>query len=605
LFPPLWDSRSPFFSPHSPRSFLDRAFLAWFLIFCYVHMIQSEPPQRSFFDDKRNQKILKYVGATGLGAVALYFLINVFSGPRYPDELFIDSVATPMATIVRDINIDRPYYNEKVKKKTIRFYRETRTKTKWLEYKGPKRNYKAYATSIKEAAQYGLNPDHYDFKQIDKAVQTLFEKKDRTPQEVATLDVRITASFFLFTTHLIEGRIRTAGYSDYIWKRNIPKENDVELLQQNKSGELTKLISELHPQHPQYEKLRDALQKYRKLENSTRIELTAGVLKGTIKPGKKHPAVPKIRARLVNTDLTPYQPDDSLLYDEKLLKAVKQFQKRHGLIADGIISSATMKYLYQSFKFKADLIELNLERIRWLPREIPEDYVSINIPEYILRVYKNGKEDLQMKVVLGTEFNATPVFTDTMEYIVFNPTWNVPQSIMEGEFIPELQLNPLAFDPERFTIYKNGEIIDPEEEDWNSEDLDPTQYAMVENPGEKNSLGEVKFMMPNDFNIYLHDTPADNLFKKRKRAYSHGCIRLERPVEFAKYLLNFNKDSWNDEKITAAMAESEPKTVNLEKKFPVQIDYRTVWVDDDGLVNFREDLYGHDKRQLALLNKIE
>lgn len=568
-------------------------------------MIQPELPKRSFFDDKRNQKILKYVGATGLAAVVLYLLVNVFSGPRYPDELFIDSVATPMANLVRDINMDRPYYNDKIKKKTIRFYRDNKTKTKWLEYKGPTRNYKAYSTSIREAAQYGLNPDHYDFKEIDKAVKTLFENKERTPEEVAVLDVRITASFFLFTTHLIEGRIRTAGYGDHVWKKNVPTENDVQLLQHNKSGELTKLISELHPKHPQYEKLRDALQNYRKLENGARIELAANAFKGTIKPGKKHPAIPKIRARLSHTDLDPYQPEDSLVYDDRLLKGVKQFQKRHGLIADGIISAATMKYLDQSFKYKADLIELNLERIRWLPREVPEDYVSINIPEYILRIYKDGKEDLQMKVVLGTEFNATPVFSDTLEYIVFNPTWNVPQSILEEEFIPELKKNPLAFDPERFDIYKNNEIIDPEKEDWNSEDLDPTQYRMVENPNERNSLGAIKFMMPNDFNIYLHDTPADHLFNKRKRAYSHGCIRLERPVEFARYLLKSNKGDWDEEKINETMDGIEPKTVDLEKKFPVQIDYRTVWMDDEGLLNFREDLYGHDKRHLALLNKIE
>jgi L,D-transpeptidase YcbB len=563
-------------------------------------------PKGSFFDQPKNRKIFMAVGAAGLFLGVVFLLFTVFRGPSYPTELYIDSVATPMATLVKDINVDRPYYNEKVKKKTIRFYKENKTKTKWLEFKGPTKNYQAYSSSIKEAALYGLNPDHYDFKEIDRAVKELFENKERKPQDVAALDVRITASFFLFTTHLIEGRIRTAGYGDAIWKKNIPKEDDVQLLQQNKSGHLTEIISELHPKYDQYEKMRLVLQEYRKLENKADIKLTAAGVKGSIKPGKKHAAIPGIRQRLFITDMKSYTPEDSLLYDKRLVDGVKKFQKRHGLIDDGIISGATLKYLNLPFNKVADLIELNLERIRWMPREVPEDYISINIPEYLMKVFKNKKIDLEMKVVLGSEFNATPIFTDTLEYIVFSPTWNVPASIMEEEFIPELQRNPLAFDPERFVIYKNDEIIDPEEEDWQDKDLDPKAYKMVENPGEKNSLGLVKFMLPNDFNIYLHDTPADNLFKKNKRAYSHGCIRLERPVEFAKYLLNFNGgEKWDDERIQEAMKETEPKTVNLQKKFPVQIEYRTVWVDEDGLLNFREDVYGHDKRQLALLNKIE
>jgi L,D-transpeptidase YcbB len=563
------------------------------------NMENTNEQKGNFFDQQKNRNIFIAVGSAGLFIGVIYLIFTVFRGPSYPDKLYIDSLATPMATLVKDINIDRPYYNEKVKKKTIRFYKENKTKTKWLEFKGPTNNYKSYKTLIKEAALYGLNPNHYDFEEIDRSVKTLFENKERKPQEVAALDVRITASFFLFTTHLIEGRIRTAGYGDNIWKKNVPKEDDVQLLQKNKSGKLTEIISELHPKHKQYEKMRHALQQYRKFENRTNIKLTAAGVKGPIKPGNKNGAIPEIRQRLFITDIKSYSPADSLLYDEKLVGGIKQFQRRHGLPADGIIRGATLKYLTLPFNKIADLIELNLERIRWMPHEIPDDYIEINIPEFDMKVIRGEKIDLQMKVVLGSEFNATPIFNDTMEYIVFSPTWNVPASIMEEEFIPELQKNPLAFDPERFAIYKNGEIIDPEEEDWNDEDLDPKEYKMVENPGEKNSLGLVKFMLPNDFNIYLHDTPADNLFKKNKRAYSHGCIRLEKPVEFAEYLLKFNRDEkWDRKKIQEAMQELEPKTVKLAKQFPVQIEYRTVWVDENDLLNFREDIYGHDQRQL-------
>ena len=541
----------------------------------------------------------------GLIIILAIVLFQVFKGPSYPNELYIDSVAAPVASMVEKIRMDRPYYNKKIRNKTVLFYKKNHHKTKWLEYKGPNRNYSTYVDAIKDAAQYGLNPDHYDLKAIDADVKSIFDNKKRTPEEIAAMDVRVTASFFLFTTHLIEGRIRTAGYGDFIWKRNIPRENDVDLLLENSSGNLSDIIEELHPKHEQYGKLRKALAEYRKLDESVKIELTAGNVKGVIKPGTKHPSIPKIRQRLSLTDLKPYDPgDDSLRYDDKLVEAVKQFQTRHNLVADGNISQATLKYLNQTFSRKVQQIEVNLERIRWLPEKYGDDYISINVPEYMMRVYQNGKKEMEMKVVLGSEFNATPIFNDSLEYIVFSPTWNVPASILEEEFIPELQKNPRAFDPERFVITKDGKEINPEEEDWNDKDLDPTKYKMTERPNEENSLGLVKFMMPNNYNIYLHDTPAESLFRKNKRAYSHGCIRLEKPLDFAEYLLRDNS-KWDEKAIRESLQLEEPKTVPLKKKYHVEIEYRTVWVDEKGLVHFREDIYGHDQRQIALLNKIE
>lgn len=554
----------------------------------------------AFLNDPAKRRIL--IGGSTAGLVIIVLLLitpEVFG----PDGLYIDSTATPVSALVKDIEVDRPYYNKKVKEKTVSFYQKNKNKTRWLERSGPTSFYKTYVEAIEDAEDYGLHAEHYDLQDIQREVDQLFENKRPDAEDIVRLDVRITASVFLFTTDLIEGRIRYAGNGDAVWSKHEPLEDDVELLLANTSGKLSDVFAALHPEHEQYERLKKALKKYREFENEYKIKLTAAAK--TVNPGDRDRSIPAIRRRLSLTDCKPYSPDDSLHYDDKLVDAVKQFQRRHGLEPDGVIGETTRSYLNQSLNHKADLIELNLERLRWRPKKYGPDYISINIPEYMLRVYKNGKKKMDMKVVLGTEYNSTPVFSDTIEYIVFSPTWNVPASITKEEFVPKLIDDPGRLDPERFVVYKNGEKIDPSEVDWEDDDLDLEEFRIVENPGDMNSLGLVKFMFPNKYNVYLHDTPSEKLFEENKRAYSHGCIRLEKPVDLARFLLSENDIRWKDEEIKEAMSQTEPKNVPLEKKYPVEIEYRTVWVDDEGLVNFREDVYDHDKRQLSLLKIIE
>lgn len=554
----------------------------------------------AFLNDPAKRRIL--IGGSTAGLVIIVLLLitpEVFG----PDGLYIDSTATPVSALVKDIEVDRPYYNKKVKEKTVSFYQKNKNKTRWLERSGPTSFYKTYVEAIEDAEDYGLHAEHYDLQDIQREVDQLFENKRPDAEDIVRLDVRITASVFLFTTDLIEGRIRYAGNGDAVWSKHEPLEDDVELLLANTSGKLSDVFAALHPEHEQYERLKKALKKYREFENEYKIKLTAAAK--TVNPGDRDRSIPAIRRRLSLTDCKPYSPDDSLHYDDKLVDAVKQFQQRHGLEPDGVIGETTRSYLNQSLNHKADLIELNLERLRWRPKKYGPDYISINIPEYMLRVYKNGKKKMDMKVVLGTEYNSTPVFSDTIEYIVFSPTWNVPASITKEEFVPKLIDDPGRLDPERFVVYKNGEKIDPSEVDWEDDDLDLEEFRIVENPGDMNSLGLVKFMFPNKYNVYLHDTPSEKLFEENKRAYSHGCIRLEKPVDLARFLLSENDIRWKDEEIKEAMSQTEPKNVPLEKKYPVEIEYRTVWVDDEGLVNFREDVYDHDKRQLSLLKIIE
>jgi L,D-transpeptidase YcbB len=545
--------------------------------------------------------IMRQFPACSLGVIIVLFgMFFRCSKPEYADV--IDTVACPIVPTAKKVKFESQYFQQKVVAKTRRFYEATNYKKAWLDQKKPTKDFKAFVNEVMESYRYGINPDDYDIRDLEASIGQLYKNKKRTDDEISQLDIRITTSFFLFTTHLLEGRIRNAGAADFIWKKGQPDEDDVSMLVRHESAkDLRKEIDNFHPDDPQYDKLREALKVYKDMAIADNIPTIA--IKRKIKPGNRDQAVVLVRKKLQLTDYKgDSMPLDSLTYDKALVEAVTKFQRRHGITADGIIDAETVRLLNIPLRNKAERIALNLERLRWRPHTSTDnDQIIVNVPDYMLRVYRNNKMTLEMKAILGSEFNATPIFVDTLKYIVFSPTWNVPKSIMEEEFLPNLQVNPAYYSAD-FKFLKNGVEVDPMEEDWKDEKLNVAEYQVVQNPGNLNALGNVKFVMPNNFNIYLHDTPGDRLFNKRERALSHGCVRLEKPVELAMYLLEDNKD-WNKQRIMEAMQEVEPKTVNLKKPYPVHIIYRTVWVDDDGLVNFRDDIYGHDERQLSLIKK--
>ena len=539
---------------------------------------------------------------TGAVAVMLLLVCGILFSKCGGKADHIDTVATPITQVIAQMNIADEYYNRKVQLKTRLFYRANEQQRGWLKKKRPDKLYEAFVDEVRESARYGFSPADYFIDELEQAVDAVYDNRKRTSEDLARLDIRITASFFLFTTHLLEGRVRYPGAREFLWKRGMPLENDIALLLQMESAkDLRTEIQALHPKDPQYKELQNALKHYRALEEKDTFPSVS--VKVKLKPGDTHDQLPLIKKKLSLADFKGPVKDADTVYDDKLVEAVKSFQHRHGLDPDGIIDSEMIKLLNIPIKEKIDLIALNLERLRWLPHiQGEKDEIVINVPEYMLRAYKNNKETLSMRVVLGAEFTPTPVFQDTLKYIVFSPTWAVPKSILAEEFLPKLQEDAGHFDPERFRFYKDGEEIDPLDEDWEDDELDITAYSVVENPGEANSLGKVKFIMPNDFSIYLHDTPADQLFSREDRALSHGCIRLERPEDFAAYLLK-EQDAWNEKKVAEAMKSEKPLQVDLENAYPVYIVYRTAWVDNDGKVNFRDDIYGHDQRHLAHLEK--
>lgn len=503
------------------------------------------------------------------------------------------------------------YVNTRIAEKTDIFYRSNALQTKWLYNSEPSQLYYSLLNTLKSAEAYGLNPEDYTPSLIERAVHSVYDGV-ANPEQVISLDIRITELYFLFTTHLSEGKIRNAGYSDKLWLRGSFSKavaDATELVNAQDAKDLERIVDSIQPSNEQYKRLQAALSHYRNLERYAVQSLPAANVAGKIEPGMRSKVIPLVRKRLSQFDLKVYPVTldtltgqwDSLLYDKGLVQGVVAFQIVHGLEPDGVLGPLTVSYLNKSLHSRVEAIAVNLDRIRWTP-ELNKDteYILVNVPEYKLRIYDKSKEVFEMRVIVGAVENPTPVFNDQINHIVFSPTWTVPVSIIKNEIIPRLISNPDYYTERNYVFYKNGEKIDPASEAWGT--TQPHQYRIVQQSGGDNSLGRVKFGMNNAMRIYLHDTPSQRLFAKDYRALSHGCIRLDEPAKFAEYLLRENS-GWDMEKINKQMFGEKASTIMLKKDYQIRIQYCTAWVSEDGSVNFREDIYGHDRMQLQELNK--
>lgn len=292
------------------------------------------------------------------------------------------------------------------------------------------------------------------------------------------------------------------------------------------------------------------------------------------------------------------------IFDEDLKNAVISFQRKHGLFEDGIVGGQTLRFLNITAKRKIAIIRLNLERMRWLPRNLGEKYLLVNIPEYKLRLYENNDIKLNMAVIVGDTKFPTPIFSDKMSYVVLNPSWNIPDSIAKNELIPKLLKNPNYLADNGIDIYAgwNGSPEKVDSKDVidnaileNEEYLKNFRFSQTSN--QDNPLGKMKFMFPNKHSVYIHDTPIKSLFANSRRAYSHGCIRLSKPEELLSIIANEDKNL-DIEKLNEILSSKvSEKSIGLDKKIPIHIIYLTSWVDENGVLQFRDDIYNFDKMQ--------
>ena len=326
-----------------------------------------------------------------------------------------------------------------------------------------------------------------------------------------------------------------------------------------------------------YKGLKDQLGKYLEISKKGGWPQVNSIKK-PLKKGTSSPAIAIIKKRLMITgDLAVN--DTSQVFNDTLVTAVKNFQSRHGYNETGIISDSLTKEMNVPVVKRIEQLLMNMDRMRWLANEPTGNLIVVNIPEFVLHLYEGKQKVFDIDVVVGKESHNTMMFNGDLNQVVFSPYWNVPPSIVVKEILPAMEKN------KRYLAKENMEIT-------GNDDGIP---VIRQRPGGKNALGRVKFLFPNSFNIYLHDTPAKSLFNKDKRAYSHGCIRLREPEKLANYVLR-NQPEWTPEKIREAMNSGDEKYVKVKKPIPVVITYYTAWVDNNGQLNFREDIYGHDER---------
>lgn len=427
-----------------------------------------------------------------------------------------------------------------------------------------------YISYAKDSSIY--NPELHHLLDTMEADSGRYQplQEDRTK-----LELLLTSSFFRYAAKAYQGndKINARDLGWYIPRKKLNLTGVLDSLVSNKGKDIDKY----DPVYVQYNLLRQQLLRYYELEKEGAWQ-PINLTQKSYKPGDSSVAIGAIRKRLQS--LGDLKTTDTLqVFDSIMVKAVKQFQRRYGIKEDGVIGTSMIKELNRPIEDRIRQLLVNMERMRWVPANPPADYLLVNIPAYQLFVYKDGKLNWKMNVVVGSAAHNTVIFRGDMKYIVFSPYWNVPNSIVQKEILPGIRKN------KNYLARHNMEMING---------------SVRQKPGPGNSLGLVKFLFPNSYNIYLHDTPAKSLFNETSRAFSHGCIRLAEPRKLALYLLEGNKD-WPVEKIDKTMKGGKETWVTLPQTIPVFIGYFTAWVDSEGLLNFRDDIYGHDKKMAEQL----
>ncbi len=484
--------------------------------------------------------------------------------------------------------------------KTARaFYERHGHQPVWMEGSRPQDEAAALPAVIDAARADGLDPADYDLgptaELLEGRSKNPFKRRALKPEQVAEADLRLTYTFLKLASHILTGRVEPATVDAHWFGQRRQVDLGAVLDRALGGTGVAPALQGLVPQHEQYALLKQTLQKYREIEQRggwpTNVATHA-----KLRDGVRDAGVAVLRQRLAATGELPAEAASSDVVDAALVEALERFERRHGLPDDGVLDAEAVRALNVPVAERVRRIELNLERWRWLPESFGDRYVLVNVPTFTLTAVDGGKPALMMRVVAGEKENPTPIFSDQMTTVVFSPYWNIPETIARKETIPAVLRDPEYLRKNDLELVRGSQVVHPASVDWTDDDPD---FRIRQRPGAKNSLGQVKFMFPNQFDVYLHDTPADSLFNAAQRGFSHGCVRVERPRALAQWVLA-GQEEWTPEKIDAAMRSGEERHVALERKVPVYIVYQTVWVDGDGVVHFATDLYGHDARQLGL-----
>lgn len=468
------------------------------------------------------------------------------------------------------------------------FYAARDYRPVWVDSTGTSQRAALLLNALQQAADEGLDPSLYPLPLLDELWL------GKSPWARITLELLLTSTFFDYSRHLLSGQLDRGE----LWHIAVEESDGVALLHALLASDDFELaLKRLPPSHPAYQRLRDALARYRKIEAAGGWPTIPAGKK--LRVGDSDPRVPLLRQRLLLEGELQFSPvKEKPLYDEALRYAVERFQLRHGLNPDGVLGPLTLAELNLPLSQRIAQITLNMERWRWLPEQLGHRHIIVNVSAYQLTAYDHGERQFTMEAIIGTRETPTPMITGKLHTIVFNPHWTVPRKIAIEEIIPRQRRDPgyLAARGIRvFSDWNGGEELAPEEIDWSALNRDNFPYMLRQDPGEINPLGRLKFLFTNNFRVYLHDTPTQQLFSRTQRAFSHGCIRIEAPRQLAAFLLATEPDSpWSETAVRSVVATGITREIAVTPPVPVYLLYLTAWVGDDGAVHFRDDVYGED-----------
>jgi L,D-transpeptidase YcbB len=481
-----------------------------------------------------------------------------------------------------------------------KFYSDGHYALAWLSSGQPTVQARAMIDSFKNASLKGLNPDDYDALRWDSRLAKLQSAKPPSPADAMDFDLALTVTAMRYLSDLRVGRANpqhpefalTIGTDQY----------DLPTYLRNRvitSSDVATAIDQVEPPYAGYRRAEVALAGYLQLAKAGDGPPLPAPDKG-VRPGQTYPAMALLARRLHQLGDLPQTVDvpmGSTAYSGEIVQAVKKFQVRHGLDTDGILGKGTIARMNQPLSLRVLQLDLTLERYRWIPPTFPQPPIVVNIPEFELRTLRRQPAPfLSMRVVVGKAFqHKTPVFAQDMRYIVFRPYWNVPFSIVRGEIIGKIRRDPAYLSANNFEVVdSHGQVVtDNQVSESQLQGLNSGALQVRQKPGPTNSLGLLKFIFPNSYNVYMHGTPATELFARARRDFSHGCIRLQDPAALAAWVLRDRPD-WNMDRIRATMNGDQTVQLQLTKPIPVLILYSTAVVEPDGEVSFFDDIYGDD-----------
>ena len=447
----------------------------------------------------------------------------------------------------------------------------------------------------------GLTPDEYLFSELEDLMKSN-DARDQSASAQVDLDLLLSEAYLRAVYNISFGKVDAVSLDpDINFTRPIREKDPArELLKYIKKGNIAKAFDLSRPQNPRYGAMRKALAQYRE------IEAVGGwrpIDKGpTLKPGHMDPRVAQLRDRLQVTGDGPSSTlsnSELQTFDDALVEAVKSFQDRNGLEADGAVGPATLEALNIPVEARIDQIRVNLERQRWILHEAYDDFLVADIAGFKLYWVDDNKIIWEEKIQVGKYYTKTPLFKSSINLVVFNPDWTIPPGILRRSIIPKLKKDPAYLDKKGFILLtQDGRRVDPKTVDWKS--LKGFPYIVRQPPGPDNALGQVKYLFPNPHHVFLHDTNHRELFDRPARTFSSGCVRLNNPFDLAEQLLA-GQDGWNRKKINQTVASGKTTTVKLKKPMRIVIAYGTASIRD-GQLNFRPDIY---KRDPALLKALD